>query len=90
MQEARHVLAATATTMGGFLPLFLFTGGEFWPPLAVVIAGGVGFAVILSLLLTPAIFALNHRPRRAGASDRSALAVFRAVRSSRLADARSG
>ena len=90
MQEARHVLATTATTMGGFLPLFLFTRGEFWPPLAVVIAGGVGFAVILSLLLTPAIFALSHRPRRAGASDRGALAVFRAVRPSRLADARSG
>ncbi len=63
MQEARHVLATTATTIGGFLPLFVLTGGEFWPPLAVVIAGGVGFAVILSLLLTPAIFAAMARPR---------------------------
>ena len=61
MQEARHVLATTATTIGGFLPLFIFTGGEFWPPLAVVIAGGVGFAVILSLLLTPAIYAAMTR-----------------------------
>jgi len=67
MQESRHVLATTATTIGGFLPLFVFTGGEFWPPLAVVIAGGVGFAVILSLLLTPALFAVWSRPRRAGA-----------------------
>jgi NodT family efflux transporter outer membrane factor (OMF) lipoprotein len=62
LNEARHVLATTATTIGGFVPLFLFTGGEFWPPLAVVIAGGVGFSVILSLVLTPAIFALMRRP----------------------------
>ena len=64
MQEARHVLATTATTIGGFLPLFVFTGGEFWPPLAVVIAGGVGFAVILSLLLTPAVYALMNRQEK--------------------------
>ncbi|MEM8816034.1 MAG: efflux RND transporter permease subunit [Pseudomonadota bacterium] len=64
MQEARHVLATTATTIGGFLPLLIFTGGEFWPPLAVVIAGGVGFAVTLSLLLTPALFTLLSRRRR--------------------------
>lgn len=63
MQESRHVLATTATTIGGFLPLFLFTGGDFWPPLAVVIAGGVGFSVILSLVLTPAVFALTRAPR---------------------------
>ncbi len=61
MQEARHVLATTATTIGGFLPLFVFTGGDFWPPLAVVIAGGVGFAVILSLVLTPAVFTLQKK-----------------------------
>ncbi|MEE4160921.1 MAG: efflux RND transporter permease subunit [Woeseiaceae bacterium] len=85
MQEARHVIATTATTMGGFLPLFLFTRGEFWPPLAVVIAGGVGFAVILSLVLTPAIFALSHRPGWARAG-RALPVVVR----SRLAGARSG
>ena len=64
LQEARHVLATTATTIGGFVPLFLFTGGEFWPPLAVVIAGGVGFSVILSLVLTPTVFALARRSAR--------------------------
>ena len=63
MREARHVLATTMTTMGGFLPLLLFTGGEFWPPLAVVIAGGVGFSVILSLVFTPAVFRLMQAPR---------------------------
>lgn len=68
MQESRHVLATTATTIGGFLPLFVFTGGEFWPPLAVVIAGGVGFSVILSLVLTPTLFSLGRRRSRARAN----------------------
>ncbi|MEM9401373.1 MAG: efflux RND transporter permease subunit [Pseudomonadota bacterium] len=66
LREARHVLATTATTMGGFLPLLVFSSGEFWPPLAVVIAGGVGFSVTLSLLFTPAAFKLlASRPQTA-------------------------
>nr|MDJ0751770.1 efflux transporter outer membrane subunit [Woeseiaceae bacterium] len=64
IQEARHVLATTVTTIAGFLPLFIFTGGEFWPPLAVVISGGVGFSVILSLLFTPAVFAASRARHR--------------------------
>ena len=38
--------------------LLLFTGGDFWPPLAIVIAGGVGLSAILSLVLTPAAYRL--------------------------------
>jgi Cu/Ag efflux pump CusA len=49
--------------MGGFLPFLVLTGGEFWPPLAVVIAGGVGFSVTLSLVFTPAIYRLLARRR---------------------------
>ncbi|MDJ0748434.1 MAG: efflux RND transporter permease subunit [Woeseiaceae bacterium] len=64
IQESRHVLATTVTTIAGFLPLLVFTGGEFWPPLAVVISGGVGFSVILSLLFTPAVFAASRAKRR--------------------------
>lgn len=64
MREARHVLATTATTIGGFLPLLVFVGGDFWPPLAVVIAGGVGFSVVLSLLFTPAVFKLMSARRK--------------------------
>ncbi len=60
----RHILSTTLTTMAGFLPLLLFTGGQFWPPLAVVLAGGVGFAIILSLWFTPAMYCLISR--RAG------------------------
>jgi multidrug efflux pump subunit AcrB len=33
------------------------------PPLAVVIAGGVGFSIILSLLFTPAVYHLCYGGR---------------------------
>ncbi|MGJ8680473.1 efflux RND transporter permease subunit [Paraglaciecola sp.] len=55
MSCSRHILSTTFTTLGGFIPLLLFSEGSFWPPLAVVLAGGVGFSVILSLLFTPII-----------------------------------
>jgi len=57
----RHIVSTTATTIGGFMPLLLFTGGDFWPPLAVVIAGGVGFSITLSLFFTPAVYRLLSR-----------------------------
>jgi multidrug efflux pump subunit AcrB len=44
---ARHVLSTTLTTIGGFLPLLLFVGGDCWPPLAIVLAGGVAGATVL-------------------------------------------
>jgi multidrug efflux pump subunit AcrB len=47
--------------VGGLIPLLLFSEGSFWPPLAVVIAGGVGFSVILSLVFTPTIVAAFKR-----------------------------
>jgi len=56
----RHIVSTTLTTVGGFIPLLLFTGGDFWPPLAIVIAGGVGFSVTLSLLFTPAVYRWLH------------------------------
>lgn len=49
----RHVLSTTLTTIGGFVPLLLFSGGTFWPPLAVVIAGGIGFGLMLAMFFTP-------------------------------------
>lgn len=45
------------TTMIGFVPLLL-GGGKFWPPLAVAIAGGVGGATLLALLLVPSAYLL--------------------------------
>ena len=60
----RHIVSTTLTTIGGFLPLLFFTGGDFWPPLAVVIAGGVGFSMLLSLWFTPALYTLIYSRRR--------------------------
>lgn len=57
MHASRHVFTTTATTVAGFLPLLL-SGGSFWPPLAVAIAGGVAGATILALYLAPASFRL--------------------------------
>lgn len=61
MSCSRHILSTTVTTVGGFIPLLLFSEGSFWPPLAVVLAGGVGFSVILSLLFTPVVVAMINR-----------------------------
>ncbi len=52
----RHIISTTLTTVGGFAPLLLFSGGDFWPPLAIVIAGGVLFSVVLSLFFAPAVY----------------------------------
>lgn len=63
MSCSRHILSTTFTTVGGLIPLLLFSEGSFWPPLAVVLAGGVGFSVILSLVFTPTIVAAFQRCR---------------------------
>ena len=63
MSCSRHILSTTFTTVGGLIPLLLFSEGSFWPPLAVVLAGGVGFSVILSLFFTPTLVALLCRRR---------------------------
>jgi multidrug efflux pump subunit AcrB len=60
----RHIVSTTLTTVAGFMPLLLFSGGDFWPPLAIVIAGGVGLSGLLSLVLTPAAYRLIHLGRR--------------------------
>jgi multidrug efflux pump subunit AcrB len=60
---SRHIVATTLTTIGGFLPLLLLSGGDFWPPLAVVIAGGVGLSITLGLLLTPAVYRMSVAAR---------------------------
>lgn len=68
MSCSRHILSTTFTTVGGLIPLLLFSEGSFWPPLAVVLAGGVGFSVILSLIFTPTIVAAFQRYRYKTAS----------------------
>ncbi|MFE8069955.1 efflux RND transporter permease subunit [Marinobacteraceae bacterium S3BR75-40.1] len=68
--STRHIVSTTLTTVGGFLPLMFFTEGDFWPPLAVVIAGGVGLAMILSQFMIPALYrwAYGSRVRQTDAS----------------------
>lgn len=57
VRSTRHVLTTTVTTIAGFVPLLL-DGGEFWPPLAVCIASGVGGATLLALTLVPCVYIL--------------------------------
>ncbi|NEN90216.1 MAG: efflux RND transporter permease subunit [Okeania sp. SIO3H1] len=57
MGSTRHVVATTLTTMIGFVPL-LVQGGEFWPPLAIAIAGGVGGSTLIALYLVPCAYLL--------------------------------
>jgi multidrug efflux pump subunit AcrB len=66
VRSTRHVLATTVTTIAGFTPLML-AGGEFWPPLAVAIAGGVAGATVLALYFVPSAFLILSRGRLCGA-----------------------
>jgi multidrug efflux pump subunit AcrB len=61
MGTMRHVLATTFTTIGGFLPLLLFVGGDFWPSLAIVLVGGIGGATLMAVLFVPAAYILIAR-----------------------------
>ena len=63
LHETRHVLATTLTTIVGFLPLIL-SGGGFWPPMAIAIAGGVIGCTILALVFVPAAFSWMVKARR--------------------------
>lgn len=58
----RHIVSTTITTVMGFLPLIL-GGGAFWPPFAMVIAGGTVLTTLLSLYLVPVVFLLMTRHR---------------------------
>nr|MBX2804824.1 efflux RND transporter permease subunit [Hyphomicrobiales bacterium] len=58
--QARHVVSTTVTTFGGFLPLIL-AGGEFWPPFAMSIAGGVLLSTVVSFFFVPQAFLLLAR-----------------------------
>ncbi len=61
--STRHILSTTLTTIGGFLPLLIIVGGDFWPSLAIVLAGGVGGSMILALLFVPAVYVLFTREK---------------------------
>jgi len=52
---SRHIFSTTLTTLGGFLPLML-SGGGFWPPFAVAVAGGTLLCTLISFYFVPAAF----------------------------------
>jgi predicted RND superfamily exporter protein len=62
MGSSRHIISTTITTVGGFLPLIL-AGGEFWPPFAMAVAGGVLLSSIVSFYFTPSMFRLVYAGR---------------------------
>lgn len=55
--STRHVLTTSVTTVAGVLPLIL-RGGVFWPPMMIVIAGGILGATVIALGFTPACYSL--------------------------------
>ncbi len=59
--STRHILSTSFTTTGSFIPLLFFVKGDFWPPLAIVIAGGVALSTLLSLIYTPCFYAFAVR-----------------------------
>ncbi len=58
--STRHVITTSLTTIGGVMPLIL-AGGDFWPPMMIVTAGGVAGATLLSLGFTPAMSRILFR-----------------------------
>ncbi|MGI9346236.1 MAG: efflux RND transporter permease subunit [Gammaproteobacteria bacterium] len=60
VDASRHILATTATTVCGFLPLML-ADDTFWKPLVWAIAGGVSGSALIALFMVPAIFRLRTR-----------------------------
>jgi multidrug efflux pump subunit AcrB len=66
--SARHVLATTLTTIGGFVPLLIW-GGRFWPPMAAAIAVGVAGSTILALFFVPAVHCALQRRAAPGEPD---------------------
>ncbi|MEM1440713.1 MAG: efflux RND transporter permease subunit [Verrucomicrobiota bacterium] len=70
----RHLISTTLTTIGSFLPLLILIGGQFWPPLAIVLAGGVGGATFLAAVFTPAAYRLiaARKYRKAEAQEAAA------------------
>jgi len=53
----RHISSTTITTVGGLIPLML-TAGDFWPPFAQTVGGGLLLATVIAFFATPAAYRL--------------------------------
>lgn len=76
---SRHIFSTTITTVMGFIPLML-GGGGFWPPFAMVIAGGTVLTTILSFYFVPVMFTLMAKRRAFDLNDEVALSQSTEVR----------
>ncbi|MEM7063694.1 MAG: efflux RND transporter permease subunit [Cyanobacteria bacterium P01_B01_bin.77] len=63
VKATRHVITTTITTIAGFVPLII-SGGLFWRPLAVAIAGGITGSSIMALYFVPAVYSLIYRQKQ--------------------------
>src|SRR5438105_12683042 len=61
----RPVLMTSLAAMLGMLPLALAlgSGSELLQPLAIAVMGGLAFALMLSLVVTPSVYAMIHERR---------------------------
>lgn len=96
-QRLRPVLLTTVTTILGLMPMVLQVNLDFfnrtavfgapstqwWTQLATVVAGGLAFATMLTLLLTPCLIVLRDRSRNARlpAEKSSLVNKFKKIRS---------
>jgi len=60
VHATRHMIATTVTDMVGFVPI-LFDKSGFWPPLAIIVVGGLGGTTLLALYLLAAAYLLIRR-----------------------------
>ena len=70
IKATRHVITTTITTIAGFVPL-LISGGLFWRPLAIAIAGGITGSSIMALYFVPAAYSLIYRYKKTSAEEGS-------------------
>ncbi len=56
----RPVMLTTVTTVGGLVPLAFFATGQarFLSPMAISVVWGLSFATVLTLILTPCLYAI--------------------------------
>jgi multidrug efflux pump subunit AcrB len=75
----RPILMTTLTTVVGMLPLALALGegAEMLQPLAVSIVAGLSFAMVVSLVLVPAIYQVLGRPEAAATSEAPSITIPR-------------
>jgi multidrug efflux pump subunit AcrB len=75
----RAVMLTTLTTVGGLAPLLMETSrqAQFLKPTVITLAYGLGFGVLLVLILTPAMMAVQHDIARSLKSLRRMPAVLR-------------